>query len=124
MWRYYQNASFPNIYLNNDEEKYPYPELGAFHTADLQLIWGTYSTENATRSEVELSKTIQASWAGFIKDPWGEGPGWERLDNSGSGLACFGCDGGTDFSLIDEKTLDARCPYYEEIYESTKTPAF
>ncbi|RDL32983.1 Uncharacterized protein BP5553_08422 [Venustampulla echinocandica] len=118
VWRSYQNASFPNIHLPG------YTELGAYHTADLGLIWGTYPTENATLAEAKLSKTIQASWAGFIKDPWGAGPGWDRVDSNGNNLACFGCDGGTGVTLIDEPKADARCPYYQLTYDTTKSPYF
>ncbi|KFY89545.1 hypothetical protein V500_05616 [Pseudogymnoascus sp. VKM F-4518 (FW-2643)] len=121
-WRYYHNISFPNIYLNDDPNTYP--KFGSFHTADLGLIWGNYPTENATLIEVGLSKTIQAAWAGFVKDPWGEGPGWDRVDENGNGLACFGCDGGTSVTLIDEPHVDARCPYYDLLYDATKTPYF
>ncbi|KAL5346223.1 hypothetical protein ACLOAV_008491 [Pseudogymnoascus australis] len=121
-WRYYHNISFPNIYLNDDPNTYP--KFGSFHTADHGLIWGNYPTENATLVEVGLSKTIQAAWAGFVKDPWGEGPGWDRVDENGSGLACFGCDGGTGVTLIDEPQVDVRCPYYDLLYKSTKTPLF
>ncbi|OBT50747.1 hypothetical protein VE04_08419 [Pseudogymnoascus sp. 24MN13] len=121
-WRYYHNISFPNIYLNDDPNTYP--KFGSFHTADLGLIWGTYPKENATLVEIGLSKTIQKAWAGFVKDPWGEGPGWDRVDENGAGLACFGCDGGTGFTLIDEPHVDARCPYYDSLYSITKSPYF
>ncbi|KFY01167.1 hypothetical protein V490_01048 [Pseudogymnoascus sp. VKM F-3557] len=121
-WRYYHNISFPNIYLNDDPNTYP--KFRAFHTGDLSLIWGTYPRENATLVEVGLSKTIQAAWAGFVKDPWGKGPGWDRVDSNGKGLACFGCDGGTGFTLIDEAQVDARCPLYQFLYDTTKTPYF
>ncbi|KFY30371.1 hypothetical protein V493_01957 [Pseudogymnoascus sp. VKM F-4281 (FW-2241)] len=121
-WRYYYNISFPNIYLNGDPDTYP--KFGAWHTSDHGLIWGNYPTENATLIQVELSKKIQAAWAGFVKDPWGEGPGWDRVDENGNGLACFGCEGGADVTLIDQPHVDVRCPYYDMLYDATKTPYF
>lgn len=89
------------------------------------MIWGTYPTEDATPVEVELSKTIHAAWAGFIKDPWGAGPGWGKVDAAGSSVGCFGCHGElTEATVIDEQEVDGRCVYYEGIYQTVKTPFF
>ncbi|KAK4033248.1 Alpha/Beta hydrolase protein [Parachaetomium inaequale] len=117
-WRYYNNVSFPNIQLPG------YPDLGVFHTSDLSLIWGTYPAENATLREAEVSERMQAAWAGFIKDPWHAGPGWDRVDDQGRNVACFGCGSGTEVTLIDEQKVDGRCPFYEGTYQTVKTPYF
>jgi acetylcholinesterase len=117
-WRYYYNDSFPNIFMEG------YPDLGSYHTSDLSLIWGIYPTEGATEREVELSKSIQAAWAGFVKDPWGAGPGWEKVNGTHTNLACWGCDSGTQATIIDDGVVDARCPYYEGIYPTVTTPYF
>lgn len=118
VWRYINNESFPNIHLPN------WPGLGAYHTSDLSLIWGTYPTEDATTREAAVSKSMQAAWAGFIKDPYQAGPGWDKVDAEGQNVACFGCDSGTEATLIDEQVLDARCPFYEPTYQLINTPYF
>lgn len=118
-WRYYYNDSFPNI----RPDGYP-DDLGSYHTSDLSLIWGTYPSEGATEREAELSAVIQAAWAGFVRDPWGSGPGWEKVNDTHDNLACFGCGGGTEATIIDDEAVDVRCPYYEGVYPTVTTPYF
>ena len=74
IWRYYYNASFPNLML--------YPDLGAFHSSEIPQVWGTYDLVNpigpATPTQEGLSKYMQTLWANFAKNPTA-GPGWPAL---------------------------------------------
>jgi carboxylesterase type B len=111
-WRYYYNASFDNIH-------YPgFPPLGAFHGAELGMVWGTYPVENATQQEVELSAFMQAAWANFAKDP-ASGPGWKALDGTGNDLGCLGCNGSSGVQIIDENDVDSRCSLFAPLYQAT-----
>ena len=117
-WRYYYNASFPNIH----EPGFTTEELRAYHSSDLSVIWGTYPREKSTEQEDALSKFIQSSWAGFVKDPWGAGPGWGRIDESGNGIACLGCNGSSGVSIINSDIIDGRCQLYSQRYLTADSP--
>ncbi|KAH9233385.1 hypothetical protein K456DRAFT_1838338 [Colletotrichum gloeosporioides 23] len=118
-WRYFYNASFPNLAA----EGYTSDELGASHGTDTAMIWGTYPQEGATDYQRELSRYLQKLWAGFIKDPSGKGPGWERVDADGSNIACIGCTGEVgELNLIASATIDGWCPTYEPFFGRVKTP--
>ncbi|KAF4856885.1 Acylcarnitine hydrolase [Colletotrichum siamense] len=118
-WRYFYNASFPNLAA----EGYTSDELGASHGTDTAMIWGTYPQEGATDYQRELSRYLQKLWAGFIKDPSGKGPGWERVDADGNNIACIGCTGEVgELNLIASATVDGWCPTYEPFFGRVKTP--
>lgn len=89
-WRYYYNASFPEIQ--------PLPGVsgfGAFHSSEIPIVFGTYSTygqlpENGKR----LSELMQNMWATFAKNPMGgPAPGWQRVDQGGAVEVIGGRDG-------------------------------
>ncbi|KAI5368281.1 putative carboxylesterase, type B, carboxylesterase type B, carboxylesterase type B, active [Septoria linicola] len=76
-WQYYYNASFSNTQ--------PVPgiqALGAYHSSEIPLVFGTYPRVNVTVQEYALSAAIQGAWARFAKNPAG-GPGWNPV-GSGS----------------------------------------
>ncbi|KAF5522930.1 Acylcarnitine hydrolase [Colletotrichum aenigma] len=118
-WRYFYNASFPNLAA----EGYTSDELGASHGTDTAMIWGTYPQERATDYQRELGRYLQKLWAGFIKDPSGQGPGWERVNANGNNIACIGCTGeGGELKVIASATVDGWCPTYEPFFGRVKTP--
>lgn len=114
-WRYYFNATIPNLQPEG------YPTLGAFHGADLDMVWGTYPALNATDQEVALSAFMQTAWAAFAKDPM-RGPGWKASDASGE-LACLGCEGSSGLQIISTSVLDVRCSQYSPLFTAS-TPYF
>lgn len=105
-WRYFYNASFPNINLTG------LPNAGVFHSSEIRLVYGTYSQEGATEEEKSLSLFMQAAWAGFAKHPY-KGPGWKPVPAVG--------ELGTNGALLTETTaaeLDRRCGFYMEAFEA------
>jgi carboxylesterase type B len=129
-WRYYYNASIPNINPNAALAALGLPtlNLGAYHSSEIPLVFGTYPSQGATAQEVALSKYMQTAWANFAKDPAGEGPGWPRYGSSRGvnavGLADLGADGSIGWVMIPEYGVDYRCPLYTAIYAVINTPAF
>jgi carboxylesterase type B len=128
-WRYYYNASIPNINPSAALAALDLPtlNLGAFHSSEIALVFGTYPPQAATAQEVALSKYMQTAWANFAKDPAGKGPGWPSYGSSKGvnavGLADLGADGSIG-SVIPEYDVDYRCPLYTAIYAVIDTPAF
>lgn len=115
-WRYYYNATIPNVQPEG------YPTLGAFHGAELPVVWGTYPTENVTDQEIALSAFIQTAWANFAKDPMA-GPGWRALDGTGDQLACLGCGGSSGIQIMSTSVIDSRCSQYAPLFTAS-TPYF
>ena len=112
-WLYYFNASFPNAN--------PLAGSGAFHSAEIEMVFGTYTQKGATKLQKELSQVIQKTWADFAKNPFA-GPGWEtvpRVGIFGDGPKTEG-DGVTQglFQTVDAKELDWRCQLYQALYEA------
>ncbi|WYZ35436.1 hypothetical protein EsH8_X_000083 [Colletotrichum jinshuiense] len=117
-WRYFYNSSFPNLAATG----YTSDELGASHGSDTSMIWGTYPQEGATENQRQRSRQLQTIWAGFIKDPSGQGPGWEKVDTDGNNIACIGCLGGGELDVIPSAVVDGWCPTYEPFFGRVKTP--
>lgn len=101
-WRYYFTAVFPN--------NQPFPDLGAFHSAEIPIVFGTYNTTGATPAQVKLSESMQMAWANFAKNPWG-GPGWTQS----SSVHVFGSESEYDIPATD---LDEKCDQYTPLYAS------
>ncbi|KAJ5289090.1 carboxylesterase hlo [Penicillium angulare] len=113
-WRYFFNASFPNNEL--------FRGSGAYHSAEIPLIFGTYQRENVTFFEKEVSQAMQKAWGDFAKDPYC-GPGWDTVPTVG----VFGDGVKAGMSAIEKKALrnasageiDSRCHLYKSIYAKT-----
>lgn len=112
-WRFYYNATIPNVQPEG------YPTLGAFHGAELAVVFGTYAAENATDQEISLSRFMQTAWATFAKDPVA-GPGWKALDMTGDQLACLGCGGSSGVQIMSTSVVDSRCSQYAPLYTADK----
>lgn len=103
-WRYFFDASFAN------SEIVP----GAYHASEVPLAFGSYSRDNATAFQIELSATMQKAWADFAKDP-DSGPGWDMAD-----IAVFGGgakpgesdDGRATIEATDDFWMDTNCFLY------------
>ena len=73
-WRYFFNASFPTTEI--------FEGSGAYHTAEIGLVFGSYPKENATKLQHEISQSIRKAWGNFAKDPT-KGPGWDPAPTIG-----------------------------------------
>jgi carboxylesterase type B len=63
-------TTYRHLYAGNFTDISPRPWLGAYHTADLPLVFGTYGTEGpATDFESRVSERMQDLYLEFIKDP-------------------------------------------------------
>lgn len=81
VWRYYFNASFSNTQA--------YPQLGAFHSSEIPLIFKTYPKPNTTTQEYALSSFMSGAWARFAKNPLA-GPGWNPVGTGQAGSVLSG----------------------------------
>jgi acetylcholinesterase len=62
-FRYYYTGNFSNIA--------PRPWQGAYHSAELPLIFGTHDIvrEESTNVEFAVSHAMQDMWLAFMRDP-------------------------------------------------------
>ncbi|KAL2870549.1 Alpha/Beta hydrolase protein [Aspergillus lucknowensis] len=64
-WRYVYHGNFTNLS--------PTPWLGAYHSSDLPMVFGTYNMSDLppgpTPNEMATSKYIQGAYVAFAKDP-------------------------------------------------------
>lgn len=111
-WRYYYNASFANSEI--------YPDSGAYHSAEIGPVFGTYPKTGATHFQREVSSTLQKAWADFAKHPT-QGPGWKSVPEVavlGGGARPGQSDvGRRAVTTIDPKQIDQRCGLYKVIYD-------
>lgn len=106
-WRYLYNASFPNT-------DFP-PGSGAYHSSEIQFIFGNLKTPVSppTPGEISLSKLMQTTWAEFAKNP-DKGPGWPKVDNVGGNyLGHFGSDG--KLRVESPAFLDRNCAVFGDL---------
>ena len=107
-WRYLFNATFPNT----QPAAALGVNLGAYHSSEIPIVFGTFPQAGATFQEVELSKFVRGAWAKFAKDPEG-GPGWSKWE--GKNLGLIGSNGGIAEETIPAGEVDFRCPILEPI---------
>ncbi|KAL4807439.1 Alpha/Beta hydrolase protein [Aspergillus unguis] len=64
-WRYIYHGNFTNLS--------PRPWLGAYHSSEIPILFGTYNQTylppRPGRDEIETSRYIQDAWVSFAKDP-------------------------------------------------------
>lgn len=132
IWRYYFNATYPNTDITTDRSYPVVNGYGAYHSAEIPIVWGTYSSVNATSDQIALSKVLQKAWADFAKDPYGHGPGWPSYESglgSANGtyqVAALGSPNRNPvgWSMFPNTTVDKNCWIYRKLYEEfqDKTP--
>lgn len=117
-WRYYYNASFPNLDIFED--------AGVYHSSEIALVSGTFPANGSTPYQHKLSRSIQKVWTDFAKDPYKFGqPPWSQgsqamaeLGNSRVGTP-VGEEGPLltvlDSTQIDE--VDKHCQLYQPLYD-------
>jgi carboxylesterase type B len=107
-WRYYFNATFPNT----QPAAASGVNLGAYHSSEIPIVYGTFSQVGATLQEIELSKFMRGAWARFARHPEG-GPGWSKWD--GKNLGVIGSNGSIAVVVIAASEVDYRCPILEPV---------
>ncbi|KAF4587403.1 carboxylesterase domain-containing protein [Ophiocordyceps camponoti-floridani] len=114
-WRYVFDAAFAN--------NQPFPDGGAWHSSEINLIFGTYDRTDATAYQEKLSCVMQKAWADFAKDPF-RGPGWPSMPHH---VAVFGAgvrpddqgDASTPgFEVGDGMDYDGKCWLFKPIYDA------
>ena len=105
-WRYRYHGVFPNVDISS--------QGGAYHGAELQLLFGTtYLTGNSTAEEIAVEAYIQGAWAAFAKDPARglltyEG-GWPLYDPAEKSLVRLSFDNLVGTNLAFPDVYDAGC---------------
>jgi len=93
--RYYYVADFP--------ETYPFANAGAYHTAEIEAIFGTYDRKNKRIPRV--SAVMQSLWADHAKGlPL---PGWPKLSKTDETIKKF--DIAIDTLVKADDVVDKRC---------------
>lgn len=97
VYRYFFNATFPQYY--------PYSELGAFHSAEIEPIFGTFDPKKVELKR--LSESMQEYWAGFAKNPRKALKDWPKIEGASQMVKVFGA---TEDKVIDAALIDQACP--------------
>lgn len=117
VWRYRYMADWPNLRLYGSWDGYP--ASGAYHGAELAMLFGTAGDVTGEENRVEeeaTSRYVQGAWAAFGRDPVGglEGYGWRRYDGEGEGLMLLGDGNRAEPRFVDPRVYDGVCPPVEE----------
>ena len=107
-WRYLFNATFPNT----QPAAALGVNLGAYHSSEIPIVFGSFPQAGATAQEVELSKFVSGAWSPFAKNPEG-GPGWSKWE--GKNLGVIGSNGSIGVVTIPASDVYFRCPILEPI---------
>ncbi len=114
VWRYYYNASFPDLQV--------FPNAGAYHSSEIAQVFGSYYLSpgnnqfgSVTTDQVLLSRYMQTAWANFAKDPCA-GPGWPSVR---TGQEQDLLDVSPYAKTIPESMTDAICALYDPILQAT-----
>lgn len=105
-WRYRYFGVFPNIEVS--------PQAGAYHGAELQLIFGTtFSPPKPTTQEIKFEAYIRGAWVAFAKNPR-DGlttykGGWPVYDPVKKSLVRLGYQNGLGTNLAFPMNYDAGC---------------
>ena len=105
-WRYRFFGVFPNINVSS--------EGGAYHGAELQLLFGTtFSTPSATAEEIKFEAYLRGAWTTFAKDPVNGlstyAGGWPLYDPAEKSLIRLGYENGVGTNLAFPMQYDAAC---------------
>ncbi|KAJ9635538.1 hypothetical protein H2199_008541 [Coniosporium tulheliwenetii] len=103
-YRYEYRGNFTNIS--------PRPWMGAYHSAELPLLFGTHPNYrgNSTPFEYAVSAAMQDAWQAFARDPNGglATQDWPAYTGPGGAVRIFGADG-TVAQTRDLSVLEAMC---------------
>lgn len=110
-------ADWPNLRLYEGFDGYP--DSGAYHGADLDMLFGTaedVTGEGNSAEEEATSRYIQGAWAAFGRDPVRglKKYGWPEYDGKGKDLVLLGNGNQAAPMFVDAEVYDAVCPSVEE----------
>jgi carboxylesterase type B len=98
-------------YAGNFSNISPLPWMGAYHSAEVPMVFGTYgiARDEGTEFQAEVSRAMQDLWLAFAEDPVNvlERMGWDAYAPSGSDLL-IGADGVTT-QPASRTTLEKQC---------------
>jgi cholinesterase len=105
-WRYRYAGEWPNQFIGEG--------AGAFHGAEIALVFGTtplVSKKPDTAEEVKLRKAMMGAWSSFAKDPESglTNYGWPVYDQSKPTLIKLGGKGVGDVNFVDPLVYDKIC---------------
>lgn len=112
VYRYRYDAVFPSVSK--------YPNHGAYHTAEIPTVFGTYPLGKpsvpSTQQQIELSALMQRTWAGFAKNPEA-GVGWPVYKNYDflDDLAVLGRGVSRGVEVVARVRADYACPVYDPL---------
>jgi len=111
--RYASNSTtFRYLYAGNFSNVSPKWWLGAYHSSDLPMVFGTYDIArgNGTAFQKQVSEKMQDYWLAFAEDPVDGLPklDWEAYQNGNGKGIMFGKDDKVE-QKISESRLDAPC---------------
>ncbi|RYP27087.1 hypothetical protein DL768_011334 [Monosporascus sp. mg162] len=112
-WRYFYNASFPELA--------PLPGLGAYHTGEVPLVFGTYPQGNATPSALATSNFMQRVWTEFAKNPIA-GPGWNKIGKMSPDDLAYMDETFSGVQLKNPRLMDSKCWIFKGVYERIEDP--
>ncbi|KAM0806934.1 putative Carboxylesterase [Seiridium cardinale] len=119
IWRYRYFGAFPNTILSDD------PPSGAYHTAELPILFGTVTQTVHTNTDAEndISSYMRGAWAAFAKDPekglLSYGGGWPQYSPDQNTLIRLAYSNQTGPNLDGGNAYDSDC----SIASSTGTPS-
>lgn len=109
-YRYRYDAVFPSIGT--------FSNAGAYHTAEIPEVFGTYPVSNqfgtATQQQIDISAFMQKTWANFAMNP-AAGVGWPKVPSLGNKLGVFGYKGSSGVTVRSKLESDYACPIYAPI---------
>ncbi|KAK6819249.1 hypothetical protein RU639_008242 [Aspergillus parasiticus] len=106
-WRY--------LYHGNWSSLSPTPWLGAYHSSDVPIVFGTYNKTtiqpSSSPAEVAASKYIQGAWVAFAKDPWNglSNYGWPQFTSQNRSLVNLALDNRATATIGSAEKWDSHC---------------
>ncbi|TIA73464.1 hypothetical protein E3P94_03386 [Wallemia ichthyophaga] len=108
VYRYQFSGTFPDT--RKSLPQIGIEDIGAYHTSEITLVFGTYEVASSTENEKALSAVMQSYWASFAKDPYNMSQ-WNTINHLHiNDMACFGCEGHeAGVKTISELEIDGDC---------------
>ncbi|KAJ5368821.1 Carboxylesterase type B [Penicillium cataractarum] len=108
IWRYLYHGNFTNLS--------PTSWLGAYHTGEVPMVFGTYNmslseTGPASMEEIAASKYIQDAWVAFAKDPQNglHRFGWPQFNFDGDTLINLALNNTSTAIFTSSEAWDSPC---------------
>jgi carboxylesterase type B len=116
VWRYRYFGEWPNLEL--------YPGSGAYHGADLHMIFGGAEDVTGlpnTQEQIRTMEYMMRAWASFVNDP-AQGltdvMNWPVYDPKGNMLVRLGYKRNARASFVSPNEFDNACPSNGSVAEA------